>query len=246
MRILDDPSKAVCVTDEMECFFHVLIYYAVRFLHHNLPDRSVDQFLNNYFDISSGHTQAGELTAPELKRRAIDIGRIPLDFCGIRTSLQFMWVNVSPKAPNAHKSSLPAPPPNYNHPLNDLVSTLLSWFSALYALERLNRAVLPDPSQDCLDGEVAFRFDDDEEKSAPSICPPKPPPLEELAKLQALAANLNHASVLKLFKQACGKAYPSDKGDDKRPEKGYTLCSPETPQFSDVSSFSEFHAESDG
>lgn len=219
--------KTACVTDEIECFFHVLIYYAVRFLQHNLPDRSVGQFFNNYFDLSSGHTQVDELTAPELKRRMMDMGEIPLDFCGVRTSLQLMWVNVPPKAPNVPKSSLPALPPNYNHPLNDLISTLLSWFRALYALERMNRAVLPDPSQHCLDGEVAFRFDDDDEEAeepASYITTPKAPSPEELANLQALAANVNHSTVLKLFKQACRKTYPSDKGEDRRPEKVYTLC----------------------
>nr|VWO95306.1 Cytochrome P450 monooxygenase AKT7 (EC (AK-toxin biosynthesis protein 7) [Ganoderma boninense] len=253
VRILDDPSKTVCVTDEIECFFHVLIYFAVRFLQHNLPDRFVGQFLNNYFDVSSGFTVADELTAPELKRRAMETGRIPIDSCGPTTSLQFMWVNVPPKASKPPASSKPSQPraaplapPNYTHPLNDLISTLLSWFSALYTLEHLNKVVPPNPSQaqGCQGGEVAFIFDDDAQP-APPISPPEPPSPAELARLKDLADNVNHKTVLMLFRQACGKAYPSDKGEDKRPEKGYAPRSPETPQFSSLPGFSDGGEESD-
>ncbi|PIL33442.1 hypothetical protein GSI_04064 [Ganoderma sinense ZZ0214-1] len=216
VRILDNPSKMVCVTDEIECFFHVLVYYAVRFLQHNLPDRLVDQFLNNYFEFSSGLTLTGELTAPELKRRVMETGRIPIDSCGPSKSLQFMWVNIPPKSSNQPDFPASLAPPNYNHPLNDLVSTLLSWFSALYKLERLKKAVPPDPAQGCLGGEVAFVFDYDVQHASP-VSPPKPPSFADLAKLQDLADNVNHRTVLMLFRQACGKAYPNDKGDDKRP-----------------------------
>ena len=256
----------ITAADEIECVLHVLIYYAVRFLHHNVPDRSVGQFLNNYFDVSSGRTQAGELTAPELKRRSMEAGRIPLDFCGVRTSLQFMWVNNEPQdqAEDAHTAAgVGTPPPDYSHPLNDLIDTLLSWFRGLYAVDYLDR---PSPATDASSaggpslpsqrrGKPAVADDSDSESEPEmellprlqkrSTDPNRPSPEQE-KELRALAENLNgHARVVALFREACRQSFPSDKGKDKRPERGYVPCSPETPEFSEISGFSDFGPESE-
>ncbi|KAL7277964.1 hypothetical protein ACG7TL_007915 [Trametes sanguinea] len=46
--IRNHPSQPVSVADELESFFHVLLFYAVRLLRHNVPDVRV--FVTEYFD----------------------------------------------------------------------------------------------------------------------------------------------------------------------------------------------------
>ena len=84
-RVLDNPSKRITAADELECFFHVLLYYAVRFLRHNVPDKFVGLFLHNYFDASSGMTSMGQLNAPVFKRVAMKSGTIMLENTGSST-----------------------------------------------------------------------------------------------------------------------------------------------------------------
>ncbi|OSD00272.1 hypothetical protein PYCCODRAFT_1469602 [Trametes coccinea BRFM310] len=45
---LDNPKKRIVVQDDMESFFHLLLYYAIRFLPHNCPN--VGDFMDQYFD----------------------------------------------------------------------------------------------------------------------------------------------------------------------------------------------------
>ncbi|PIL33434.1 hypothetical protein GSI_04056 [Ganoderma sinense ZZ0214-1] len=249
-RVLDDPSKPIVVADELECFFHVLIYYSVRFLRHNLPDKSVGIFLNNYFDASSGQTQNGELTAPALKRRSMEIGRINLKEFGVADALQFMWVDDEPAQVAHPTSSTVTQDPDFAHPLNKLVGTLLSWFSALYTLENLGKpSSSSTPSQPRKGGKlIVLGKKGRTGATAPAVDeePTQPSP-EELAKLTRRAEKLdNQMNVLALIEEIAAQPFPQkDKGRDKRPEKGYSPCSPETPQFSEVSDFPDPEAESD-
>ncbi|PIL33392.1 hypothetical protein GSI_04012 [Ganoderma sinense ZZ0214-1] len=54
---LNNPCRRIVIQDELESFFHVLIYYAVRFLPHNLDDKHVGQFLHDYFDAYCPHVE---------------------------------------------------------------------------------------------------------------------------------------------------------------------------------------------
>ncbi|EJF57410.1 hypothetical protein DICSQDRAFT_69542, partial [Dichomitus squalens LYAD-421 SS1] len=47
---LNDPYRRIVIQDELESFFHVLLYYAIRFVPHNLGDEDVGLFLHEYFD----------------------------------------------------------------------------------------------------------------------------------------------------------------------------------------------------
>ncbi|RPD52762.1 hypothetical protein L226DRAFT_368581 [Lentinus tigrinus ALCF2SS1-7] len=47
---LNDDTRRIILPDELESIFHVLLYLAVRFLPHNIPDQDVGQFLHDYFD----------------------------------------------------------------------------------------------------------------------------------------------------------------------------------------------------
>ncbi|KAI0776261.1 hypothetical protein BD413DRAFT_610932 [Trametes elegans] len=50
VNALNCPGKKIVIEDELESFFHVLLYMAVRLLHHNIDDRDVPHFLRTYFD----------------------------------------------------------------------------------------------------------------------------------------------------------------------------------------------------
>ena len=265
-RVLDNPSKMITAADEIECVLHILIYYAVRFLHHNVPDKFVGLFLQNYFDASSGMTSTGQLNAPVLKREAMKSGAIMLETYDVFDRLRFKWVDNEPQgqARDANTATdVEPPPPDYDHPLNDLIDTLLSWFRGLYAVNYLDR---PSPATDASSaggpslpphrrGKPAVADDSDSEsepetKLLPrlqkrSTDPNRPSPEQE-KELRALAENLNgHTHVVALFREACRQSFPSDKGKDKRPERGYVPCSPETPEFSEISGFSDFGPESE-
>ena len=49
-HVLLAKKKLIDIPDELESFFHVLVYLAVRFLPHNLDDDLVENFLHDYFD----------------------------------------------------------------------------------------------------------------------------------------------------------------------------------------------------
>ena len=52
VNLLNHVAKPVHISDELESFFHVLVYYAVRNLHSNCKD--VDSWIDNYFHKYSG------------------------------------------------------------------------------------------------------------------------------------------------------------------------------------------------
>ncbi|TBU36903.1 hypothetical protein BD309DRAFT_995378 [Dichomitus squalens] len=52
VNLLTNITKPVEISDELESFFHVLVYYAIRYLHSNC--KHVDSWVGNYF-----HTYAG-------------------------------------------------------------------------------------------------------------------------------------------------------------------------------------------
>ncbi|PIL33432.1 hypothetical protein GSI_04054 [Ganoderma sinense ZZ0214-1] len=86
-------------------FFHVMIYCAVCFLKHNIPDEFVGSFLHNYFHISSGCTQTGEFAASALKRNSMVSGTISL--LGFGTGnyyLRFDWRSPLLLFPYVHNS----------------------------------------------------------------------------------------------------------------------------------------------
>lgn len=49
-KSINQPGKKLTIEDEIETFFHVLLYYAVRFLPHNLHRDCIPIFLEHYFD----------------------------------------------------------------------------------------------------------------------------------------------------------------------------------------------------
>ncbi|CDO75220.1 hypothetical protein BN946_scf184808.g6 [Trametes cinnabarina] len=71
--VRNHPNLPVSVADELESFFHVLLFYAVRLLHHNL--KNVPFFVSNYFDACKPLGNAVR-TCSEAKTRAMMDGFI--------------------------------------------------------------------------------------------------------------------------------------------------------------------------
>ncbi|KAI0333047.1 hypothetical protein GY45DRAFT_376152 [Cubamyces sp. BRFM 1775] len=78
---LRHPHKRILVQDDMESLFHLLLYYAVRFLPHNWSD--VGRFMDVYFDgheDQDGVTYGGEkkLVTMRMGKLSAPVGDLPL------------------------------------------------------------------------------------------------------------------------------------------------------------------------
>ncbi|KAI0644187.1 hypothetical protein C8Q79DRAFT_1112190 [Trametes meyenii] len=110
-------SRPIEVADELKSFFHVTLFYAVRFLRNNLP--SVSQFVIEYFDTFQMASDGG-LICSRLKRTTLHLG-VPEGFS--TPTLQFLKRGGQE-----------------GNPLNDLIAKLLFLFKGRYEyLEYLAR-----------------------------------------------------------------------------------------------------------
>ncbi|OSD00220.1 hypothetical protein PYCCODRAFT_709014 [Trametes coccinea BRFM310] len=118
-NVLANPSKGVELQDEMESFFHVLLYYAIRYLPTDCPD--ITPLMYDYFD---GYTRLGEeYSASASKSRVMVEGELVF---ASQYYLQFLT--------RLPVEGQPAPPP---HPINRRFVKLLKLFKAQYALYTL-------------------------------------------------------------------------------------------------------------
>ncbi|KAI0641685.1 hypothetical protein C8Q79DRAFT_918917, partial [Trametes meyenii] len=123
VAVLSDLTKPVETSDELESFFHVLLYNAVRYLRSNFP--VVGTFIEDFFDTYS--VDNGEYTCGSLKETTIrDRGRILL-----------------PGSKNATKTEL-----RFGSPLDDLLDKALQWFKAHYTVQAYRSSIAVPPSPD--------------------------------------------------------------------------------------------------
>ena len=115
VALLSRLSKVVSVSDELEAFFYVLLYYAIRYLHSNCPD--VPNWIEDFFD--SYTLEAGEYRCGSKKKEA-------MQFTGTL----------------ALNSGSPAQLLKFNSPMDGILSTLLERFHAHYRVEAHNAARL--------------------------------------------------------------------------------------------------------
>ncbi|KAL7279887.1 hypothetical protein ACG7TL_006296 [Trametes sanguinea] len=107
--VLDNHSKKLEISDELESFFHVTLYYAVRYLDSNCSD--VGSFIENYFDtyvLDNGKYKCGTEKSHTIRR-----GELP--------------TNIRDE------------PLSFGPGLDDVFSTTLPWFKAHYTVERYKR-----------------------------------------------------------------------------------------------------------
>ncbi|OBZ74038.1 hypothetical protein A0H81_06280 [Grifola frondosa] len=75
-HILDNRYRSPSIEDELESFFHVLLYYGIRFLPHNQPD--VGQYMNSFFDNYTYDN--GEYKCGSMKQTTMASGHIRVKF----------------------------------------------------------------------------------------------------------------------------------------------------------------------
>ncbi|KAI0645268.1 hypothetical protein C8Q79DRAFT_927481 [Trametes meyenii] len=124
VNALNKHTKPIVIQDELESFFHVLLYLCIRFLYHNLDDSSVPQFMRDYFDDFAPH-KTGYRCGPR-KDKVITSGTLDLSPYNeeLDESLHFL-------CPTKPGDTTQSP----THPIDDVFATLLSWFSAHYTIE---------------------------------------------------------------------------------------------------------------
>ena len=205
VHILNNPSEPIRIADEIEAFFHVLLFFAVRYLPHNIND--VGTFMHIYFDdFLHDH---GESYCGLMKRSAMYQGSIA--YAGGRELVFYLPPTSTSHANDAPKAQVENQVTSFprSHPLNGLIAQLLRLFDARYALlkhaKSSARPTNPQPTNDplVLNEQIAYmrkRFPgfftflghevDDTESTAPSL-QKGPQPLERRAELKKLADQLN-------------------------------------------------------
>ncbi|KAH9855951.1 hypothetical protein C2E23DRAFT_812697 [Lenzites betulinus] len=249
---LAGPSEPVRVEDELESFFNVLLYFAIRFLHHNC--KRVGDFMYAYFDDYS--TLDDNYGCGFFKQNCMETGRIQLHHTtgskggpkdGATVSrrkylevLTFGWPT-------------PSDPPK-PHPLNHIIVTILAWASARYTLaseEGTNlkgdvEAPMPKSGANSSKKGFAIRGYTHTNPSGSTSTAELRASAEALAKrnaeLQAAAQNLHgHTAILDLFVETGHGAHGDWPEEDKTPDqlpKGYqhaedlTITYPNPPDVS--------------
>ncbi|RPD52761.1 hypothetical protein L226DRAFT_541035 [Lentinus tigrinus ALCF2SS1-7] len=225
-RALNNPDKEILVEDEIEAFFHVLLFHAVRFLPHSIhPDR-VPKFLEDYFD--SCVTFDGEYRCGSAKSMAMEGGFISITTYNLTpTTLKFVQRNDM----------------NTAHILDELISRLLCSFKEVYAEENApGQPSRPVPAHEDVNAFwSALGQMSNVEADAPPVTPPKPTKVRSRGKSRAPKASRRrgqrkvapahsdqgpapislreHRPVIALFREFMTRAteWPTDdKGEDLR------------------------------
>ncbi|KAI0365594.1 hypothetical protein BV20DRAFT_1124877 [Pilatotrama ljubarskyi] len=205
-RALDNPKKQIVVEDEIESFFHVLLFLAIRYLPHNCDD--VAAFMYDYFDDYRSVT--GSYTCGSYKLLCMVDGSLVLTRDGgdgkSKVLLTFSW-------PSPNGGDRPAETSTTPHPLNHILKTILEWLKAYYALcgepEKAKESGVAQPEGQAEEAPVA------EELSAAEL----------REKQEAIARNLStHQPILDLLKKSLGSGnkWPAaDRLKDQLSKKGH-------------------------
>ena len=103
------------IPDDLESLFHVLLYFAVRFIPHNCVN-AVAELLVNYFD---DYTDGAEgQTSGQMKYHAMHTGEIDITLIAGRKPKDVLRFFTSMKA---EESNADAAKPMKLHPLNALI-----------------------------------------------------------------------------------------------------------------------------
>ncbi|KAI0365601.1 hypothetical protein BV20DRAFT_1115799 [Pilatotrama ljubarskyi] len=246
---LNDHKKVIVVQDELESFFHVLLYIAIRFLPHNCDPDRVPQFLDDYFDGYSPTTTGHLCGWAKLSAMRDGVIRISLyndeEKSHPNAALRFHW---------------PGKPAKHKHPMNQLFKTFLSWFHAYYTLpqtpidedveasddEDEDDAAVPSASGILAEMGPEKELEAAEElsstgsaSSSPVPSPsstildlpghhtaaqkPGPSPKKSRRELEQLAKNLSsHGPMLNELYTALSQKWPKeDRCEDRKPEKAW-------------------------
>ncbi|KAI0645199.1 hypothetical protein C8Q79DRAFT_757799 [Trametes meyenii] len=135
---LRDLSKPIIVEDEMESFFHLILYLAIRYLPHNCS--AVGPFMEKYFDGFNEVAATQEYSCGDAKLTAMKLGVIKPDAMSER--LQFFAAPCPPPSQAVDSSSGVVPGDQASndkrerHPIEGLMYEFLLWISGYYCLRR--------------------------------------------------------------------------------------------------------------
>ncbi len=115
VNLLSHPSKPVKISDELESFFHVLVYYSIRYLRSNCvhPMSYIDNYFNNYGGPGRLHT------------------------CG--------WKSLAMEVDEWLSTRFPHRPLLFRSPMDDIVGSLLAFFQAHYKVMKDDLAKIGPP-----------------------------------------------------------------------------------------------------
>lgn len=116
--------KLVEICDELESFFYVILYYAVRYLRSNIDDADVRHWIHSFFDTYGVHRDT--YVCGEKKLNAIKNGELLIS---------------------------PTEKLKFHSPMDDVIAELLMWFKAhhavtMYDLKDEKLQVIPEASRD--------------------------------------------------------------------------------------------------
>ncbi|KAI0333028.1 hypothetical protein GY45DRAFT_1368783 [Cubamyces sp. BRFM 1775] len=168
---LGEPSKRILVQDDIESFFHLLLYYAIRFCRHNWSD--VGAFMDAYFDgyvkyegvIYGGKEKLstmrqGKLTTPlgdlalcfYMPEKSPDNSTPATLSDAVTPASPSMAAHTTDNLPQSSDTSASSTQPSKEdgptkkappvpHPINNVFETFLSRLSAHYTLYVKRRAI---------------------------------------------------------------------------------------------------------
>ena len=226
VHALNDYTKIITIPDDLESLFHVMLYFAIRFLPHKGTDIA-PELLVAYFDDYMRGREAN--TASATKFNAMHAGKINI------TPLSHSKKTADgPKRVDEHLTFLwPSKKPTDKlHSIELLFRELFRWFRALYAQddpEQHDGAGSKDAVEDdevLGDQELleSLQGTGDGDDTALLSAPQRNVEAEKQA-LRELAQKLeSHDAMEALLRQFIKRSgWPArDKGLDKRPKGGYT------------------------
>ncbi|PIL33375.1 hypothetical protein GSI_03995 [Ganoderma sinense ZZ0214-1] len=157
---LNDPTRKIMIQDELESFFHVLLYYAIRFFPHNLGDDHIGQFLHDYFDAYTPNTLGYRCGRAKLE--AMQYGSISLKLYNPEQNknvkLRFLWpsppkpstATLEPKDESSSSalSSSPSPAERALPPTHSISSAERSPSPVFSAIDGSDLTSLPSEPED--------------------------------------------------------------------------------------------------
>ncbi|PIL33408.1 hypothetical protein GSI_04030 [Ganoderma sinense ZZ0214-1] len=261
VHALVKKHRPIEIPDDLESFFHVLVYFAIRFLPHNLADNLVGHFLYTYFDDYSdgapGFT-CGQLKYNAIKRGLIDITLITGSGDATESDKEEPLVFFQPQSasPDDNDETTEDVAARASHPIDDLISDILKALQAFYAKDAAKKpkrralgntapGKLPPSAIAAIEAELDQSEDDSEEDDGAESSSPKAVP----TSVSRLAAKVEtHAAMRKLILSHLRReGWPDvDRGDDKKPKGGYVPAKENTLVGSVIPTGSKRGAQDDG
>ncbi|KAI0753086.1 hypothetical protein C8Q80DRAFT_491865 [Daedaleopsis nitida] len=112
---LNDDKRVIVLADELESVFHVLLYFAIRFLQHNLATKNVGHFLHDYFDAYCSYAdgyRCGARKFEAMKLGSIDITSYNGALKEGKWKLQFFFKSAEAEATSQEASDSAAEEPS--------------------------------------------------------------------------------------------------------------------------------------